>query len=348
VIYDWEQTSFLHWSRVRIRNAQGNVSGYKIIVRDLTGATIAVLAKESYSNNPSAMVYRYTGDVATCGVPSDGFLSVQEVYAPGNPYSPRAARIGLSLLVENKNTDPSEWVSRVMGRRNWYDSTGAPSASCCGGKMVISSSGSSQGTQNNPVLCDMNGGTVVNYLIQSCCYDGQSNVPKEGVPILMTTNYLPSASPYRRQIRNKDFEIVYEFANTNILMVSTVECQCGLMVALDKAWDVGEMQSWLDNVFSIYSTSVSSSRTCCGDALFYGVAYARGWMASISEQRAVDPSPLGVSIPNLTANSSQCTTTGCCCGGVRPFYRLPNTQLWVWDTVFGQMLFDYSDLSRIA
>ncbi|MDR0326828.1 MAG: hypothetical protein LBI05_00880 [Planctomycetaceae bacterium] len=331
-IYNWDQTNFLHWSRVRIRNDQGNITGYKIVVRDITGATIAVLAKESYSNSLSAMVYRYTGDVATCGVPSDGFLSVQEVYAPGNPYSPRAARIGLSLLVEDESADPSEWVSRVTGRRDWYNSTGAPSANCCGGKMIIS-----PGSINtNPVLCDMDGGTDVNYLIQNCCYNAQSTVPKDGVPVLMTTNYLPFNAPYTREVRNADFEVIGTATHREASVIANFFCSCGTMIAIDKIWDFFNESWWLE-VDSVLSTHQS----CCGDILFYRLSYAQGRMASISEQRPV-------ATPSTSWGPDSWTSEGGCCGGTRPFVRLANFQVWIWDTVFGQMIFDYSDLSRIA
>ena len=212
---------------------------------------------------------------------------------------------------------------------------------------MIISPGTSIGTNGDPVLCDMGGGTAVDYLIQHCCYNAQSYVPKDGVPVLMTTNHLPSGSPYTREVRNGDFEVVGTITNSNISLVSNFFCSCGTMIAIDKIWDFFNESWWLE-VNYISSTGNAGNQQCCGDILFHRLSYAQGRMASISEQRLVDP-PSASWMSNITTTMSILWgSAGGCCGGTRPFARLENNQVWLWDPVFGQMIFDCSDLSRIA
>jgi hypothetical protein len=83
----------------------------------------------------------------------------------------------------------------------------------------------------------------------------------------------------------------------------------------------------------------------------YRLSYTQGRMASISEQRPIDL-PYSSYMSGITQSSMVLWNSSGegCCGGEngRPIAKLPNYQVWVFDPIFGQMIFDYSTLTRIA
>ena len=191
--------------------------------------------------------------------------------------------------------------------------------------MVIGS-GNIPGFNDRPILCDMNGGTTVDYMIQNCCYNAQSTVPREGVPVLMSTYNVPARAPFTREVRNTNFEVLGSVTSTDSLLVSNFLCSCGTMIAVDKMWDFANENWWLQ-VNYISNTGVAGNQRCCGDILFYRLSQGQGRMASISEKRQIDP-PSTTWMSNITTTSTPLWgSEGGCCGGTRPFARLPNDQV---------------------